>query len=77
MTRVKSVHSFWDGMLKETESKGRAENLWDTRIAKNCGGYYKGSIGVSLKVDLVQMIANVYFTIKDITAALTRTVRRL
>ena len=30
-----------------------------------------------LKVDLVQMIANVYFSIKDITAALTRTVRRL
>ena len=34
-------------------------------------------MGASLKVDLVQMIANVYFTIKDITAALTRTVRRL
>ena len=41
------------------------------------GGYYKGSIGVLLKVDLVQMITNVYFTIKDITAALARTVRRL
>ena len=64
--------------LKRLSQKDRLKTYETPSSQRTAEVITKGQlIGVLLKVDLVQMIANVYFTIKDSTATLTRTVCRL